>query len=208
MGHNALLFGDYPIMVTKELATLLGLNEAIVLQQVHYWCNHNERAGNNFRDGYYWCFNAYTKWHEEFPWWGDKTIRTTFRKLENLGLLVTGNYNRVKMDRTKWYRIDYDALDALIAANYPPPETENPQPFGKNYRMESANITEPIPETIKKIRMDFRPYRRKPLVILMKSILTSLSIGTLPNMRGYTELSIRTYEQTSVAGLHKHYLIS
>lgn len=157
MRHNALLFGDYPIMVTKELATLLGLNEAIVLQQVHYWCSHNERAGTNYRDGYYWCFNSYVNWQKEFSWWGDKTIRTTFKKLENLGLLVTANYNRVKMDRTKWYRIDYDALDALIAANNPPPETENPQPFGKNYRMESVNITEPIPEIIKKNKNGFAP---------------------------------------------------
>ena len=38
--------------------------------------------------------------------------------LEGLGIIVTGNYNKMKMDRTKWYSIDYDRLKALYDAFY------------------------------------------------------------------------------------------
>ena len=34
---NNLLIDDYPILVLPKLATEIGLNEAIVLQQIHYW---------------------------------------------------------------------------------------------------------------------------------------------------------------------------
>ena len=32
-----LLIDDYPILVLPKLANEIGLNEAIVLQQMHYW---------------------------------------------------------------------------------------------------------------------------------------------------------------------------
>ncbi len=34
---NNLLLDEHPLLVMPKLATLIGLNEAIVLQQVHYW---------------------------------------------------------------------------------------------------------------------------------------------------------------------------
>lgn len=30
-----------------------------------------------------------------------------------MGLIISGNYNDLKIDRTKWYRIDYDKLAEL-----------------------------------------------------------------------------------------------
>ncbi|HDE3362621.1 TPA: DnaD domain protein, partial [Staphylococcus aureus] len=39
---NKLLIDDYPIQVLPKLAELIGLNEAIVLQQIHYWLNNSK----------------------------------------------------------------------------------------------------------------------------------------------------------------------
>ena len=45
------------------------------------------------------------------------TIRRTITKLENRGLLIAGNYNTAGFDNTKWYSIDYSALDNLVSTS-------------------------------------------------------------------------------------------
>ena len=48
-----LLLDSYPLLIAPELAVAVGLNEAIVLQQIHYWTEINRKANKNQRDGYY-----------------------------------------------------------------------------------------------------------------------------------------------------------
>lgn len=115
---NMVLFDDYPIMVDRVLAKEIGLNEAIVLQQVHYWIQFNQRTGNNFKDGRYWTFNSMTKWHEEtFYFWSFNTLRRTFKSLEEKGILISGNFNKKGYDRTKWYAINYEKLASMHCNN-------------------------------------------------------------------------------------------
>lgn len=95
-----------------SLAVLVGLNEAMFLQQLHYW---TDGPSGKERDGYAWVYNTYEQWHEQFPFWSIPTIRRIVGALEKRGLVVsTSTYNDHATDRTKWYAIDYDALDALI----------------------------------------------------------------------------------------------
>ena len=65
---NKLLFDTQPLVILPELAVAVGLNEAIVLQQVHYWCELNARARRNQKDGYYWVYNSFPAWQKQFPW--------------------------------------------------------------------------------------------------------------------------------------------
>ena len=134
--RNTLLLDSYPLIVIPELAQAIGLNEAIVLQQVHYWCLHNKNTGNNFRDGYYWVYNSYREWQKQFPWWSERTIKSIISRLETKGLLVSSNYNKLRMDRTKWYRIDHDTLNAIISNI----------PLGNSCTMDSANLAQAIPD--------------------------------------------------------------
>lgn len=133
--NSKLLLDSQPLVILPELAAAVGLNEAIVLQQVHYWCELNAKAKRNYRDGYYWVYNSFTEWQKQFPWWCEKTVKTTFSKLEKRNLLITANYNRLSLDRTKWYRVNHEALDVLTDF-----------PSGKNYPMDQVDITRPIPE--------------------------------------------------------------
>ena len=64
---SKLLFDEYPLVVNPQLAKLIGLNEAIVLQQVHYWVTINEAGERNFQDGHTWTYNTLKEWHEQFP---------------------------------------------------------------------------------------------------------------------------------------------
>lgn len=129
-----LLLDSRPLVVLPELACLIGLNEAIVLQQVHYWVKINAKGRRNFRDGHFWAFNSYSDWQKQFPWWSERTVQRIFSKLEKEGLLISGNYNRFKMDRTKWYRIDYEVLKRYTATC-------------QIDEMEDSTLTQPIPET-------------------------------------------------------------
>ena len=108
-----LLLEEHPLIILPRLASKIGLNESLILQQIHYWLNINEKANNNRYDGYYWVFNSYTQWQEQFPFWSSKTIERSIKNLEKLKLLIIGNYNTLKIDRTKWYTINYKVLEAL-----------------------------------------------------------------------------------------------
>ncbi|WP_225417080.1 conserved phage C-terminal domain-containing protein [Limosilactobacillus reuteri] len=87
-------------------------------------------------------------WNEQFPWLTRKTLTNKFNDLEKRGLIITGNYNKAAFDKTKWYRIDYDAfshLEQRLGKNYPTNEQYLPNGDGKNYSMEEEKSTQPIP---------------------------------------------------------------
>lgn len=147
-----LLLSEPPLMCMPSLAVLFGnSDEAIILQQIHYWLLRS----NNVEDGYKWVYNSMENWQKQFPWiQSPKTLRKYFRDLEKRGLLVTGNYNKKKFDRTKWYRIDYDAFSNLVnplGKPYPTNGNNLPNGSGKLYRMDVAQFTQPIPETTQRL---------------------------------------------------------
>lgn len=108
---SKLLIDDYPIQVLPKLAVEVGLNEAIILQQIHYWLN----TSKHHHDGKNWIYNSYPEWQKQFPFWSERTIKRTFGSLEKQNLLHVGNYNKAGFDRTKWYSVNYETLNKLVA---------------------------------------------------------------------------------------------
>ncbi|MBC3105707.1 phage protein [Staphylococcus haemolyticus] len=109
-----LLIDDYPILVLPNLATEIGLNEAIVLQQMHYWL---KKSNHNY-DGRRWIYNSFPEWQKHFPFWSVITIKRTVYSLEKQNLLYVGNYNKAKFDKTKWYSINYETLEGMRRPSY------------------------------------------------------------------------------------------
>ena len=71
---SKLLINEPPIQVLPTLATVIGLNRAIVLQQVHYWCA-NPKMGVA-RDSNRWIRNTAEDWQRDnFPFWSLSTVR-------------------------------------------------------------------------------------------------------------------------------------
>lgn len=103
-----LLLDERPLIVLPSLAAMLNsLDEAVILQQIHYWIEKRQ----NYREGRYWVYNSMENWMQQFPWIKSRTTLTRyFNKLEAKGLLITGNFNKAGFDKTKWYTIDYSAL--------------------------------------------------------------------------------------------------
>ena len=104
-----LLMDSNTILLKPMLAVKIGINEAIVVQQVHYWL---ERSNHDY-DGKKWVFNSLDKWCEQFPFWSKRTLERIFKKLEDENILIVGNYNKLSFDRTKWYSINYDYLQSV-----------------------------------------------------------------------------------------------
>lgn len=111
---NNLLIDDYPILVLPKLATEIGLNEAIVLQQMHYWL---KKSNHNY-DGRHWIYNSFPEWQKHFPFWSVMTIKRAVYSLEKQNLLYVGNYNKAKFDKTKWYSINYEKLEGMKRPSY------------------------------------------------------------------------------------------
>lgn len=155
-GMSILLIQDRPLMVLPKLAIKIGMNESIVLQQVHYWLS----SSKDQYEGRMWVFNTYEEWLSQFPFWSLSTLRRTMISLEKQGLLLSANWNKLKMDQTKWYTIDYERLQELEEIDLPKTVEQAPAPLEeeKNSVLSgetlSKSITEPessseIPSTVK-----------------------------------------------------------
>src|SRR3954452_7320658 len=99
---SKLLIHDKPIMILPSLAQKIGLNEAVVLQQIHYWLVSSQHE----KEGRKWVYNTYKEWQRQMPFWSESTIKRTIKSLEDQGYLLSENFNRMKMDKTKWKRGD------------------------------------------------------------------------------------------------------
>ncbi|WP_199880556.1 replication protein [Bacillus massiliglaciei] len=108
------------IIVYPQLAAKLGLKEAIILQAIHYWL---ERSKHHI-DGRTWVYNTYQGWHEQLPFLSAETIKRTIRGLEKNGYLLSANYNRLKLDKTKWYTINYEKLHEDSTDSFPSGQAE------------------------------------------------------------------------------------
>lgn len=112
---SPLLINEHPLQVLPTLAVLLGLNEAMILQQIHFWlCNKDKRCKPYINESESWVYNTYEEWHEQFPFWSVPTIKRAILKLEEKGILITRQFDLGKGEARKYYRIDHEKLTALL----------------------------------------------------------------------------------------------
>jgi len=125
---SSLLINESPLQLLPTLATRIGLNEAIVLQQIQYWIDGNEKrkSKHHFIDGRWWTYNTAEEWQEQFPFWSVSTVRRVHFSLKDSGLVIAEKHGQNGFDHTLWYTIDYDALNDLAK-------------LGKSYSPNSSN---------------------------------------------------------------------
>lgn len=152
---SKLLFDEQPIVIDRSLAKVLGLNEAIVIQQIHYWIKINEQKKTNFHDNRYWTYNSLKQWHEDnFDFWSFDTVKRTFARLEKQGVLLVGNYNPDPRDRTKWYAINYEVLQSIVEEHKckgakctnGDKSTKGQNAHMQNEPMDKGKMNQPLPE--------------------------------------------------------------
>jgi len=89
-----------------RIARDVGTDAAILYTNIEFWCKKNKSNDRNFHDGYYWTYNSKKAFADLFDYLTEGQIRTILKKLIKNKYIVTGNYNKVKYDKTSWYRIN------------------------------------------------------------------------------------------------------
>lgn len=145
------LIDEYPLILLPSLAAAIGLNEAIVLQQVHYWVS-NPKVGV-VKDGRRWAWNKIAEWQEQFPFWSERTIRRVVKSARDMGCLLVEKHNDKQYDQTNYYSVDYDRLKQLILASEKAKSLKShnrsicPVQGGQVVRVEEDNVASSLTET-------------------------------------------------------------
>ncbi|RFB18203.1 DnaD domain protein [Bacillus sp. HNG] len=177
--YGNILLNERPLIIVPSLAVTLGINESIILQQVHYWLQRSKHIRLNQK----WVYFTYDQLVEQIPFISKSTIRRTIARLESNGYLSSQNFNKLKLDKTKWYTINYENLSeihneanaddlTILADELPPsmhpehemcsewtddmPEVSSPpvqveQTSGSTWHVEEFSLNTPIPEITTKI---------------------------------------------------------
>lgn len=101
----SLLLKVKPLVVSPELASRIGLNEAIVLQQICYWLE-DTTSGVEY-DGKRWVYNTIDEWTNQFPFWSSDTVKRALTSLKKRDLIFVEQLKKTQHDRTNYYAINH-----------------------------------------------------------------------------------------------------
>lgn len=93
-----------------DRAIKYGVPQAIILENMLFWLAHNKAFGKNIHDGKVWTYNSVAAYAELFPYWTIDQIRRYFESLEKDKVLIAGNFNKKKYDKTKWHTVNDQSL--------------------------------------------------------------------------------------------------
>lgn len=151
MKKSHLLINEQSLQVLPSLATALGLEEAIVIQQLHYWLNNPKNDGRIDDHGNKWIYNTYEEWQEgNFPFWSVDKIQRIFLSLKKQGVIIIRQLDAKRRDMRNFYRIDYDKLCTMDDSVLRPSNTSNLHDVKMNQRL-PENTTQIAADAVSEI---------------------------------------------------------
>jgi hypothetical protein len=146
----SMLFNFRPLVVNPGLASSIGLNEAIVLQQIKYWTIETD-AGVEHK-GLRWVYNTHEQWAEQFPFWSVDTVKRTLSSLVKQGLVFVEKLNKAKHDQTNYYAINHRSNALIDQGNLPPIDEGKTPPIDQGNLPSSSGAKRPdVTETTTEI---------------------------------------------------------
>jgi hypothetical protein len=118
---SALLLDEPPVLVQPSLVRRLGLLEAAIVQQLHYWSARATRT----HDGHAYVYKTYQDWSAEIGV-SAKQARGAMDRLRREGIVIAMQNPSDPRDRTLWWRIDH----AVLTGAPSDPEGRSPLPAG------------------------------------------------------------------------------
>ena len=132
------------------VAKKVGINSAVILNNLYYWIEKNKANEKNYYDGYYWTYNSKKAFGELFPYFTTRQIDYAIKKLIDDGYVITGNYNKIAYDRTLWYAITEKGYELLTGNT----SNNSVNPISQNCKMDETKllngnheIVKPIPDS-------------------------------------------------------------
>ena len=151
-------------------AKIYGVECAVILYNLKFWLRKNLASEKNLnkKDGktYVWTFNSVKSWSKLFPYLTENQIRRCLEKLEKDGAIITGEFNKTKYDRTKWYTTcEFEVYELADLPN------------------QSGIIDEPIPDINTDINTDNEQFADKSASLISQVIKEMESID--PKNKNY-----------------------
>ena len=106
---SKLLINESPLQVQPSLAMAIGLNEAIFLQQLHYWLG----ASKYKKDDRVWIYNTYPEWLLQLKYMSLATLKRTIKSLKEQRLILVERFDKNRSNQVNYYSIDYDILHII-----------------------------------------------------------------------------------------------
>lgn len=117
---------------STKLAKRFGIEAAIMIENLFYWIDKNAANNVHYYDGSYWTYNSVQAFSKLFDYMNITKINRVLDFLEGkekepkdgksdkklIKIIKSGNYNKSKMDRTKWYAFTEEGLEILKECGY------------------------------------------------------------------------------------------
>lgn len=121
-----------------EHAQVYGVECAILIHHLQYWIQYNQGMGKNFHDGRTWMYQTQKEISTLYPYWSEDTVSRLMNKLVEYDVIIKGNFNKLKYDRTTWYAFKNEEKFII---------PRNRGTLRADSRDGSLPLTEPIPNT-------------------------------------------------------------
>jgi hypothetical protein len=101
------------IVFCPKDAERFGITESIIIQQIHSLSTDYSRS--TLFNGERWFVCSFTDWASILSFIPEPTVKRNILALEKLGVVLSCEPYKKEGDRTKGYRINYDAHQKLLA---------------------------------------------------------------------------------------------
>lgn len=133
-----------------DLATKIGnVNVSILIHHFQFWIKHNKALGRNEHLGRTWVYQTVKEICAFFPYWSPRQVENIIQKAVNFKILIKGNFNRSKFDRTVWYAFENEEMFTIS----PNGEMQKTKRLNANNQM-----VEPIPDSKEDSKEDKNTY--------------------------------------------------
>jgi len=95
------------------VASVVGVDCSIMLSNIEFWVETNEKNKINFHEGKYWMYNSINAFCELFPFWSEQNIKTILSKLIKHRYIKKGKFNKKGYDKTSWYTLDVPSVEPV-----------------------------------------------------------------------------------------------
>ena len=164
-----------------EIAINHGVNVAIFLNHIAFWIQKNMANNKHNHEGRFWTYNSQEALQEIFPYWTRQNLRTTIDYCLKKDLIIKGNFNETKYDRTAWYALTDSGINLFkLLKNR---SKSNVYSIGENQPMEKLESTngmvannQPIPDIKPDNKPDIKDKNAQP----KKQVAVDSEIINLP----------------------------
>ena len=123
-----------------SVAIECGVNAAIFLRDIYFWCKTNENNNANFFEGRWWTYQTMIGFCKRHPYWTKNQVEYLIRTCKEKGYLLIGHFSDNPMHRTCWYALSDYGQALFQSGNFPNSISENSEMELGVFRNEDRKI--------------------------------------------------------------------